>query len=383
MKIKSYGNVRPRNTLNHSSPRAKALATYTSRGHNVSDGSNKRQKTSHAFLDDAADDKPDDQWFNRGLQDQSSTGIRRQPSVISVNSQENHSQRSNLFGHEESRDAHGRLNNTKKKGRKPKIGTAQQSLPRQHGASTNPLSVDDDDDDDDVREPDEQHNAPRSAYHRASQWTPSSPPLAQLFKRDDSTPDLIQENRQPPSKIRSKMQSASNTSRTMQPPSVVEELSEDELSREPAVQVSARKIKNTVRSPSPNAIRSTYFTAPNGRQKAEDESSLIIHLSSLRMMGGNWSDLDLIYSWKNGCIQFTKNGDMLCDKGVKIQVSSKHATTVFYSLKSSKTVILKGCTGDFSRGRIRFDFDTADHRDSFLEAIKDMSPKAQFKDLDS
>lgn len=98
-------------------------------------------------------------------------------------------------------------------------------------------------------------------------------------------------------------------------------------------------------------------------------------------MGGNWSNLDLVYSWTNQCIQFTKNGDMLCNKGVKIQVSSKHATTVFYSLESSKTVILKGCTGDFSRGRIWFDFDTANHRNSFLEVLRDMSPKAQFKDL--
>lgn len=378
MTRKPRGSFKPTNTLNQSGPGANTLATSTSRGHNVSAGSNKRQKTSHAFLEDAADDKSDDQWFDRDLQEQSSVDIRRQPSVISLNSQETPSQKSDFFGYDAARNVHGILNQTKKKGRKPKAGAVQHSSP-QHGASTNPVSVDDDDDD--VRCPDEQHNTPHFSTHRTAQGMPRESSLAEMFVRDDEAPDLVQETYQAPAKIRNKMQSASNTSRTTLPPQSVEDSSEDELLREPAVQPSVRKNRNTARSPSPNAITSTFFPTTNKGKKAEDRENLILHVSSLRMMAGNWENLDLIYSWANKVMQFTKNGEMFSNNGGIIQVSSKHATRVTCDLKCSTAVILTGSNGGISRGRILFDFDTMDERDTFLEAVAHMNSRVLPQEL--
>ena len=373
------GGFRPRNTLSRPGPGANTLSTITSRGQNVSDGSIKRQKTSHAFPDDAADDMPDDNFFNRSPRVQSSTNLERQHSIsaISINSQETHSQRSNPFGYEESRNVHGVMNYSKRKGRKPKTGTAQHSSPHRQGAETDPVSVEDDDD---VQFLTEQHNTPRPAYHRSGQRAPPSPPpMAQVFIRDDGEPDLDQAKHQASSKLKSKMQSASNTSQT------VRESSPDELSYGHTVQSSVRKTERAARSPSPNAITSSHFMKPNKRKKSEEEDGpkLIVHLSSLRMMGGSWDNLELIYSWTDECIQFTKNGEMLRYKDAIIQLSSKHATTVYHSLKGSRIVIFKGCSGHFSRGRIWFDFDSAKDRNAFLEAVHDMSPRAQYKDLDS
>jgi hypothetical protein len=390
MKRKPPGGRKPMNTLNRLGPVANSLHTVTSRGQNVSDGSIKRQKTSHVTLEDAADDLTDDQFFNRGLQGRSSTKPERQPSIsaISINSQETRSQetrsqRSNPFRHDEARNAHGILN-SKKKGRKPKFGASQHSSPPQYGAATDPVSVDDDDD---VQVLIEQHNTSRPTHHTAFTWTPRSPPLANLFKRDHEQPDLVSDKRQAESKLINRMQSTSNTSRTMQPPQVVEDLSEDELSRDPAIQSSARKTNKTVtlRSPSPNAITSTHFTKPaestkpTKPKKPEVQENLVLHLSALCMAGGDWRNLDLIYSSEHKFIQFTKNGEMLRYSGAKIQLSSIHATSTYWDTESSMAVILIGAKGGVSRGRILFDFNTVDARDAFLKAVRDMSARCQFK----
>lgn len=393
MKRKPPGGPKPINTLNRLGPGLNTLATTTSRGQNVSDGSIKRQKTTHVFPDHAADDMTDDQWFNRGLQGRSSTNLERQPSIsaISINSQETRSQRSNPFGHVEARDAHGILNNGKKKGRKPKSGPTQHSSPRQHGAATDPVSVDDDDD---VQVLIERHNMPRSTHHTASTWTPRSPPLADLFKRDHGQLDLVSDTRQPESKLINRMQSTSNTSRTIQPPQLVEDSSEDELARESVAELSARKTNKTVkpRSPSPNAITSTHFTKPaestkptkpTKPKKPAVQENLVLHLSALRMAGGDWRNLDLIYSSEHKFIQFTKNGEMLHYRGAKIQLSSIHATSTYWDTESSMAVILIGAKGGVSKGRIWFDFDTVDARNAFVEAVRDMSARGQFKGVNS
>lgn len=381
MRKNVQGGFRPRNTLSRPGPGANTLATYASRGHNVPAEPNKRRKIDHDFPEDA-EDIPDDRWFDRDVQGQSSVNIRRQPSVTSVNSQETHSQKSNPFGYEESRNVHGVMNYSKKKGRKPKTGTAQHSSPHRQGAETDPVSVDDDDD---VHLLGEQHIAPRSTHYTAVARAPRSPTLHDLFVRDDEKPDLGQEKHQASSKLRSKMQSVSNTSQTIRSPQLVHESSPDELSYGHTVQSSVRKTERAARSSSPNAITSTHFMKPNKRKKSEEEGGpkLIVHLSSLRMMGGSWDSLELIYSWTDECIQFTRNGEMLRYKDAIIQLGSKHATTVYHSLKGSRIVIFKGCSGDFSRGRIWFDFDSAKDRNAFLEAVHDMSPNAQYKDLDS
>ncbi|KAI4765811.1 cysteine proteinase [Aureobasidium sp. EXF-12344] len=388
MKRKPPGGPKPINTLNRLGPGVNALATTTSRGQNVSSSPIKRQKTSHVYPQEF-DDLPDDEFFNRGLQGRSSTKLERQPSIsaISINSQETRSQRSNPFGHDEARDAHGILNNGKKKGRKPKSGPTQHSSPRQHGAAIDPVSVDDDDD---VQILVEQHNVPRPTHHTASEWTPRSPPLAAMFKRDHGEPDLVPETRQAESKLINRMQSTSNTSRIMQPPQVVEDLSEDELSRDPAIRSSARKTNKAVtpRSPSPNAITSTHFTKPKTLtkltkpKKPEIREPLIASLTSLRMMAGSMKNLHLIYSWADKAMQFTKNGDMLCHKGEIIQVSSKHAKDVFCDLESSTVVILQGAKGGISSGRILFEFNTSDDRDTFLDVVDDMNSKAMVKNLE-
>lgn len=381
MRRKVPGGVKPRNTLNQLGPSTSTLPTVTYRGQNVSAGSVKRQKTSHVFPEDYDDDKPGDGFFNRGLQGRTPASLGRQQSVsvTSIHSQEALSQRSDLFGHNEARDMHRVLNASKKTGRKPKSGPTQHSSPPLYGAITDPVPVDDDDD---IQLLGEDNNTPRLARHRAVQRPPRSPPLADTFVRINDEPEPVPETRGNQSKIRNKMQSASNISRTLQASQVVDDLSEDELSREPTVQSSAQKTRKTVtlRSPSPNDIVSTHFT--NKRKKPEERENLSVHLSSLRMMAGNWEDLYLIYSWAHKGIQFTWNGEMLRGKSGIIQLSHNHASTVYCSLERSKEVILQGSKGDFSRGRIWFKFDTTVDRDIFLDAIKNMSSKVQLKDLE-
>lgn len=380
MKRKPPGGLnKPRNTLNLPGPGTNTLSTITSRGQNVSGASIKRQKTSHDFPEDAADEIPDAQFWNRGLRDQPSTSLERQHSIgaISINSQETPSQKSSFFGYNEARDVHGILNHSKKKGRKPKVGTTQCSSSPQHGASNNPVAVDDDDD---VGHSDEQQNAPRSVHHRAGQWKPPSPPLAHRFIRDDSAPDLIQESRQPPSKITSKMQSVSNTSRIVQPPPVVEELSEDELSREHEVQSPVQRPRKAIRSPSPNALTSTHFAKESKKPGARE--ILNLPLTSLRMMAGNWQDLYLMYSWTDKVMQFNKNGDMLSYHGTKIQLSSIHASTVLCDSESSTAVVLIGSNGGPSKGRVLFDFNTASDREIFLKVVNQMNPRVTRREFE-
>jgi hypothetical protein len=380
---KPPGGRKPINTLNRSGPGATPLNTVASRGQNVSGGSIKRQKTSHEFPDDAGDAMSDDKYFNRGLQGRTPASLGRQPSIsaTSVHSQDALSQRSDLFGHNEARDVHRVLNATKKAGRKPKSGPTLHSSPPRYGAVTDPVPVDDDDDD--IHLLGERHNTPRLARYRAVQSPPRSPRLADTFVRINNESEPVPETRGNQSKIRNKMQSASNISRTLQASQVVDDLSEDELSREPIVQLSAQKTRKTVtlRSPSPNDITSTYF--PNNRKKPVERKNITIRLTLLRMMVGSWENVHLIYSWADKLMQFTKNGEMLHDKGAKIQLSSKHANIASYNLKDLTTVILQGSNGGVSSGRILFDFDTLDERDTFLEIVDNMNPRVTTKEMKS
>jgi hypothetical protein len=372
MRNKPRGGLKPINTLN-------TLAMVTSRGQNVSTGSVKRQKTSHPDSEGATDNMSEERYWDRHVQDQPPASLGRQPSIsaISVNSQENPSQRSNPFGYDEARNVHATLKSSQKKGRKPKSGATQHSSPPRYGAITDPVPVDDDDDD--IQLVDKQHNTPRLAQHRPVRWS-ASPPLNGTFIRDDDAePDRVPEPRPAQSKLINKMQSASNTSRAMQPPHSVDDFSEDELARG---QSPARTNKETARvqSPSPNRITSTHFTTK--RKKREDRDNISVHVSSLRMMAGNWENLYLIYSWADKVMQFIKNDEMLHSEGAKIQLSSKHANKVTCDLRSSTEVILQGSKGGVSSGRILFDFRTPDDRDTFLKIVDDMNPSVSPKDLE-
>jgi hypothetical protein len=377
---KPPGGRKPINTLNRSGPGATPLNTIASRGQNVSGGSIKRQKISHEFPDDAGDDMSDDRFFNRGLQGRTPASLGRQPSIsaTSTHSQDALSQRSDPFGHNEARDMHRVLNATKKAGRKPKSGPTLHSSPPRDGAVNDPVTVDDDDD---VHILGEQHNMPRRPHYMAVQKAPRSPTLNETFVRDNGIDDSVPETHQAQSKIRDKMQSASNTSRTIQPPQLLEDSSGDELSREPTVQSSAQKARKTVtlRSPSPNDITSTFF--PNNRKKPVERKNTTVRLISLRMMVGSWENVHLVYSWADKVMQFTKNGEMLHNKGTKIQLSSKHASIASYNLKDLTTVILQGSKGGVSSGRILFEFDTLNERDTFLEVVDDMNSRVTSKEL--
>jgi hypothetical protein len=373
MRNKPRGGLKPINTLNRATLGTNTLAMVTSRGQNVSSGSVKRQKTSHPNSEGATDNMSEERYWDRHVQDQPPASLGRQPSIsaISINSQENPSQRSNPFGYDEARNVHATLKSSQKKGRKPKSGATQHSSPPRYGAITDPVPVDDDDDV-------QQHNTPRLAQQKPVRWS-LSPPLNGTFIRDDDAElDRVPEPPQARSRLINKMQSTSNTSRTRQTPQVVEDSSEDELSREPT----ARTTKKTarIRSPSPNKITSTHFTTK--LKKSEATENLTIPLQSLRMMAGSWENLHIIYSWAHKSMQFTKNGEMLCGKGGIIQLSNHHANSVYRSLKNSTEVILQGSKGAFSRGRISFDFDTVKHCDDFLEAVDKMNPKALRKDLE-
>ncbi|KAH0302153.1 cysteine proteinase, partial [Aureobasidium melanogenum] len=420
MKRKPPGSsVRPANTLNRPGPGLNPLATVSYRGANVSENTAKRQKTNHGFADDDADDMMSDLFGNRGLQGlqgQHPTP-RRQPSIVSVNSQsqETPSQKSNPFTHDEVRNVHSMLNYSKKKGRKPKTGTTLQSSPRQGGTFTDPVSVDDNDD---VQILSDQRSPPRSMGKTAPPRTsrdeaddqfvrritaqetrnhakpathvldrveidqPRSPLLAETFVRDDEEPDQAPVVHQAQQKFKNRMQSTSDTARPLQLQQTIEDSSEDELSREPVVQSSARKSKHTVtqQSLSPNRITSTHFK-PGARKSGIREASNI-PLKSLRMAAGNWENLFLLYSWEHKLIQFIKNDEELRHEDCKIQLSSKHAQTVFCSTGSSTAVILVGSSDKLSRGRIWFEFGTTDDYDVFMEAVDHMNSRAKVRDLE-
>ncbi|KAH0171200.1 cysteine proteinase, partial [Aureobasidium melanogenum] len=404
---------------NRQAPGLNSLTTVSYRGANVSENTAKRQKTNHEFAHDDTDDMMGDSFGHRGLQGlqgQHPTP-RRQHSIVSVNSQsqETPSQKTNPFTHDEVRNVHSTLNGSRKKGRKPKTGATLPSSPHQGGTFTDPVSVDDNDD---VQILSDQRSPPRSINRTApprisgevdDQFArraraqevrshakpasqildrievdpPRSPLLAETFVRDDEEPDQAPVSHQAQPRFKNRMQSTSNTARPLQNQQTIEDSSEDELSREPAVQSSARKSKHTVtqRSPSPNRIPSTYFT--KGRRKAEPRDNITIDLSSLHMKAGKWGQLYLIYSWGHKAIQFNKNGESLNNKGTKIQLGSKYAQSVSYSLEHSNAVILSGSKDNLSSGRIWFDFDTADQRNTFLEVVGHMNDKVITKKLEA
>lgn len=417
-KVASGSGFRPGNTLNRPGPGLNALPTVSSRGANVTRNTAKRQKTNHEFMHDDTNDIPEYAFGNRGLQglQEQHPTAQRQPSIISLNSQsqETPSQKTNPFTHDEVRNVHSTLNYSKKKGRKPKTGAALQSSPPRGGTFTDPVSVDDNDD---VQILGDQRSSPRCiqqpAYRKTSyievddQFArraraqdvrshgkpatqvldrvevdpPRSPRLAETFVRDDEELDQAPVVHQAQQKFKNRMQSTSNTARLLQNQQTIEDSSEDELSREPVMQSSARESKHTVtqQSPSPNRITSTHFTP--GARKSKEASN--IFLKSLRMKAGNWEQLYLIYSWEHKLIQFNKNGEMLHSNRTKIQLGSKYAHTVFWSLETYNAVILSGSKDNLSRGRIWFDFDTADDRDAFLTAIDDMNNKVIPRDLEA
>lgn len=414
-KVPSGAKFKPGNTLNRSGPGANTLPTMSHRGANVPENTAKRQKTTHGYSFDDADDISEDSIWNRSLQEQPSAPPRK-TSIISLNSQsqETPSQKADRFTHNEVRNVHSVLNYSKKKGRKPKNGGTLPSSPHQGGTVTDPVSVDDNDD---VQILSDQRSPPRSAYQPAAQKTsygeadghfarkaraqenrnqvkpatyvldrievepPRSPPLAATFVRDVEELDEVPSTHQARTKVRNRMQSASNTARSLQTHQTVEDLSEDELSREPPVQSSARKSKQVApqRAPSPNHIYSTHFT--KGRRKAEARDNITIALSSLRMRAGNWEDLYLIYSWENKAMQFFKDDEMLLNQGVRIQLGSKHVHTLFCSTKSLTAAILSGCTDSLSSGKIFFQCASTDAFDQFLEAVNHMNNRATVKDL--
>ncbi|KAG9765807.1 cysteine proteinase, partial [Aureobasidium melanogenum] len=418
-KVASGSGFRPANTLNRQAPGLNSLTTVSYRGANVSENTAKRQKTNHEFAHDDTDDMMGDSFGHRGLQGlqgQHPTP-RRQHSIVSVNSQsqETPSQKTNPFTHDEVRNVHSTLNRSRKKGRKPKTGATLPSSPHQGGTFTDPVSVDDNDD---VQILSDQRSPPRSINRTAlprisrdevdDQFArraraqevrsnakpatqildrievdpPRSPLLAETFVRDDEEPDQAPVSHQAQPKFKNRMQSTSNTARPLQNQQTFEESSEDELSREPAVRSSARKLKHTVtqRSPSPNDVVSTHFTRK--RRNVETKDNLTIKLLSLRMKAGNWAHLYLLYSWEHKVIQFNKNGEMLHSKGTKIQLGGKYAQSVSYSLEHSNAVILSGSKDNLSSGRIWFDFDTADQRNTFLEVVDHMNDKVITKKLE-
>lgn len=414
-KVAGSKGFKPGNTLNRSGPGLNTLSIVNHRGANVYENSAKRQKTNHGFSHDDSDDILGDPFGNRGLQGQRPTS-RRPSSIISLNSQsqEASSQKADPFTHNEVRDVHGKLNSSKKKGRKPKTGATLQSSPRPGGTFTDPVSVDDNDD---VQILGDQRSPPRSTRQPAAQRTsygvvdgqntgrsraqevrnhakpatqvldrvevetPRSPLLTETFVRDDGEPDLAPVADQAQPKFKNRMQSTSNTVRAKQDQKLVEELSEDELAREPTVQTSTEKVRRTTvqQSPSPNRITSTHFTSKGRKSGAREASN--IPLKSLRMQAGNWENLFLLYSWEHKLIQFIKNAETLYHEGSKIQLSSNHAQTVFCSTNSSPAVILVGSADKVSRGRIWFEFDTADDYDLFMEAVDHMNNRAKVRDL--
>ncbi|KAG9906766.1 cysteine proteinase, partial [Aureobasidium melanogenum] len=415
MKRKPPGSsVRPANTLNRPGPGFNTLTTVKVSGANVSENTAKRQKTNHEFADDDTNDMLGDSFGNRGLQGQQHSAPRRPPSIVSLTSQsqETLSQKINPFTHDEARNIHSTLNHNKKKGRKPKIGAALPSSPRQGGTFTDPVSVDDNDD---IQILSDQRSPPRSINRTApprisrdeahdqfarritAQETrnhakpathvldhieidqPRSPLLAETFVRDDEEPDQAPVLHQAQPKFKNRMQSTSNTARPLQNKQTIEDSSEDELSREPAVQSSVRKSKQ-VRSPSPNHIVSTHFTKKRSKAKARD--NITIALSSLRMKAGNWKNLYLIYSWQHKAMQFIKNDEVLLNRqGVPIQLGSKHVQTLFCSTSSSTAAIFGGCNDNFSSGKIYFEFASTNEFDEFLEAADHMNDRANVKDL--
>ncbi|KAK6004746.1 hypothetical protein QM012_008608 [Aureobasidium pullulans] len=413
-KITNSG-FKPENTLNRPGPGANPLATVSHRGVNVSENTVKRQKVTHEYSHDDAEDISEHSFGNHGLQGQNSAP-QRPPSIISLNSQsqDTSSQKAHPFGHDEARDVHMIMNSSKKKGRKPKNGATLPSSPRQGGTLTDPVSVDDNDD---VQILIDQRSPPRSVRRPAFQKTfydkmddraarraraqevrnhvkpatqvlnrregepPRSPLLAETFVRDDGESDLAPVSTPAQPKFKNRMQSTSNTAQAAQKHQPVEDSSGDELSRGPTVQSSAQKSKNTIsrQSPSPNRIVSTHFT--KGRRKAEARENITILASSIRMKAGNWKNLYIVYSWEHKAMQFLKNDEILSNRGVAIQLGSKHVQTLFCSTENSTAAIFGGCSDNLSSGKIYFEFATTDAFDKFLEAANHMNGRAKVKDL--
>lgn len=425
--------IKPANTLNRAGPGASSLSTYSSRGMNVEEPSIKRQKTSHG--------ESDEDFFNRSVQEQPSATFGRQSSITSLNSQsqEASSQRSNAFQHNESRNVYGVLNVNRKKARKSKASATQASSPFFHGTDDDPVTVEDDDD---LQIVGEQTATPRSArkvatrqmplpnaaqitsnqvrsnntrdtievdsaFHRnhraeekrksaltldhveilvqprkASVATPVkrnlSPRMGESFVRDRGASPAPQQNQ---AKIREKMQSTSNTTRLVQPRQVDVESSEDELSREPAASKSARRSGRAKRSPSPDHIIASEFFA-GGREKAAGPGAIDIPLSYLRMKGGNWKNVHLLYSYRYKIIQFTQNDENLHSDARMIQLGSQHAHRVICSVESSNGIILIGAIGNATAGRIWLALANAKDLDRFIEAIKHMNEKCNVKQYD-
>lgn len=387
----------------------------TYRGTNVSENAAKRQKTNHGFPHDGIDDTLGESFENRGLQEQH-PAPQRQSSIISLTSQsqETPSQKANPFTHHEVRNVHSTLNHSKKKGRKPKTGAALPSSPCQGGTSTDPVSVDDNDD---IQILGDQHSPPRSPYQPATQKAsyaevdgqsarraraqevrshakpatqvldrievepPRSPLLAETFVRDDEELHQVPSTHQAQPKLKNRMQSTSNTARTLRDQQSAEDLSEDELSREPTVQSSARKLKQVApqRSPSPNHIISTHFT--KRKRKDEARENITIALLSLRMKAGNWENLHLIYSWQNKAMQFFKNDELLINREVPIQLSAKHVQTLFCNSANSTAAVFVGCNDNLSSGKIYFELAMTDAFDTFLKAVGHMNDRVKVKDL--
>ncbi|THW15338.1 cysteine proteinase, partial [Aureobasidium pullulans] len=425
--------IKPANTLNRAGPGASSLSTYSSRGMNVEEPSIKRQKTSHG--------ESDEDFFNRSVQEQPSATFGRQSSITSLNSQsqEASSQRSNAFQHNESRNVYGVLNVNRKKARKSKASATQASSPFFHGTDDDPVTVEDDDD---LQIVGAQTATPRSARkvatrqmplpnaaqitsnqvrsnntrdtievdsafhrnHRAEEKRKSaltldhveilvqprktsvatpvkrnlSPRMGESFVRDRGASPAPQQNQ---AKIREKMQSTSNTTRLVQPRQVDVESSEDELSREPAASKSARRSGRAKRSPSPDHIIASEFFA-GGREKAAGPGAIDIPLSYLRMKGGNWKNVHLLYSYRYKIIQFTQNDENLHSDARMIQLGSQHAQRVICSVESSNGIILIGAIGNATAGRIWLALANAKDLDRFIEAIKHMNEKCNVKQYD-
>ncbi|THY24602.1 cysteine proteinase, partial [Aureobasidium pullulans] len=427
--------IKPANTLNRAGPGANSLPTYSSRGINVEEPSIKRQKTSHG--------ESDEEYFNRSVQEQPSATFGRRSSITSLNSQSqdasSHSQKHNGFRQTEAEGVHRTLNARPKRGRKPKTGLGQASSPFSHGTDNDPVTVEDDDD---LQIVGEQTATPRSARRVATRQTPLpnaaqitsnqvrsnnardtievdsafhrnrraeekrksaltldhveilvqprkasvatpvkrnlSPRMGESFVRDRGASPAPQQNQ---AKIREKMQSTSNTTRFVQPRQVDAESSEDELSRDPAASKSARRSSRAKRSPSPNHIIASEFFA-GGRENAAAPGAIDIPLSYLRIKGGNWKNVHLLYSYRYKLIQFTQNDENLHIDAKMIQLASNHAQTVMFTVESSNGIILTGSKGNGTTGRIWLQLANAKDLDKFLNAIKHMNEKCNLKQFD-
>ncbi|KAG9728604.1 hypothetical protein KCU73_g12334, partial [Aureobasidium melanogenum] len=134
------------------------------------------------------------------------------------------------------------------------------------------------------------------------------------------------------------------------------------------------------RSSSPNHITPSIFS--RGRRNAGIREDVTIPLSSLRMKAGDWKELNLVYSYEHKTVQFVKDQETLINQGMKIQLGSEHAQTVFCSTEGSTALILSGRVDTVSRGRIWLEFSVKDEFDMFLETVNHMNDRAKVRDLE-